>query len=499
MSENIRKVLLIGIDGASWNIIQRLRHTEILSMSYIEGNAAHGVLESTIPPWSVPAWNSLFSGVRPEKLGIYSFIKRYGGKLAPVSNELDDQVYLWDLVSMHGRKVIAVNVPCVSKAIPVNGYFVAGFLANRKKLAYPSTLNEKLLRYGYIVDVTDAHPLTDEEYLEACVEMTIQRTTLFLSLAKEVDWSLGIIVYTCSDRIQHRFLKTRFSFVEKYYEVLDRCIAKLLDFVDIGNDTIVFMVSDHGFKIPKAAFSVNTWLASKGYLSINGVSLRRRVKRIINYYISNNYLMLTMLRKLVKTLSILLRKRKDVTHKVHNGVKVVRGAYMPSEDGAIYITGVPGSLRGLLSERIAEELSKYVPEVRVHLAHELSWILGEEEIPDLILESDSLAFSTDPTLPVKLRTMRATHSRHGVFIALGPRKIMNPGFKGTLKVTDVAPTILYCLGVFIPTYVDGHVITALFTEKFVSERKLRYNTMTYNKAKLLAKIHRFKMLMKSRN
>jgi predicted AlkP superfamily phosphohydrolase/phosphomutase len=265
-------------------------------MKFIKANTAYGVLESTIPPWSVPAWNSLFSGVKPEKLGLYSFVKKLGDRLVPALKELDDQVYVWDIVSMYGKKVVAVNIPCVANSIPVNGFFIAGFLADRNFIAWPSTLTNKLHSWKYIVDVTDLHPLTDEEYLEICIKTTIKRTALFLELIRRVDWSLGIIVYTCSDRIQHRFLKTRFSFVEKYYEVLDRSIAKLLNSLDLS-DTAVFIVSDHGFKVPKAAFSVNTWLAGRGYLELeHRPSTRERLIKTINYIISNNFILLTITR-----------------------------------------------------------------------------------------------------------------------------------------------------------------------------------------------------------
>lgn len=105
----MEKALLIGIDGASWNIIQRLKHTEVLSMRFIKSGAAWATLKSTLPPWSIPAWNSLFAGLSPERLGIYGFLKPSGDKLVPLTRELDGQVYLWDLVSMRRGRVIAVN------------------------------------------------------------------------------------------------------------------------------------------------------------------------------------------------------------------------------------------------------------------------------------------------------------------------------------------------------------------------------------------------------
>ena len=144
------KALVIGIDGASWNVIEKLKGMQIFSKKFIKQNTAYGVLESTIPPWSIPAWNAVFSGVKPKKMRLYSFIKRQGNSLTPVLSELDDQVYIWDLVSMRDEGVLVVNVPCVSRAISVNGYFVAGFLADRSRLVFPFSLSKILNNYRYI-------------------------------------------------------------------------------------------------------------------------------------------------------------------------------------------------------------------------------------------------------------------------------------------------------------------------------------------------------------
>ena len=95
------KTLVIGVDGAAWNIIEKLKRMRILSKKFIEQNTAYGVLKSTIPPWSIPAWNALFTGVKPEKMRLYGFIKRRDNSLAPALGELNNQVYIWDLSLIH--------------------------------------------------------------------------------------------------------------------------------------------------------------------------------------------------------------------------------------------------------------------------------------------------------------------------------------------------------------------------------------------------------------
>ncbi|RLG74273.1 MAG: hypothetical protein DRO14_05895 [Thermoprotei archaeon] len=249
--------------------------------------------------------------------------------------------------------------------------------------------------------------------LEVCIKATIQKTAPFLEPSRRAKWMLGIIVYTHSDRIQHRFLETRFSFVEKYYEVLDTCMARLLDETDLSN-TIVFIVSDHGFKIPKAAFSVNTQLAGRGYLSVDPIPTKSRVARIVKHTLSNNYTLLTIARKAAKMLRPTLRRSiEQARQETRNKSRAVKGAYMPSEDGTIYIVNVADEVRRVLADRITEEIRRHLPEVKVHRAIEVYGV-AQNEAPDLVLESDSLAFSVDPALPLRLRTMRATHARENI-------------------------------------------------------------------------------------
>jgi arylsulfatase A-like enzyme len=45
---------------------------------------------------------------------------------------------------------------------------------------------------------------------------------------------------------------------------------------------------------------------------------------------------------------------------------------------------------------------------------------------------------------------------------------------------DLAPTILYCLGVPIPDDMDGQVLTDIFTEEFVSAHTIQYTKAPYS-------------------
>lgn len=485
----IERVLMIGIDGGSWNVFQKFKRFNILTLNYLKENTAYGPLNSTIPPWTIPSWTTMFTGVEPDKHGIYGFFKKVKEKLIFVSGELDDQAYLWDFVSMNGRKVIAINVPTVRSAIPVRGYFIGGFLSHNENFAWPTWLKDKLKNWRYELDIPSG-TMSDDEYVEKCVEITHKRTSLFMYLAERVKWDLGLLVYTCSDRIQHRFLKSRPSLVEYYFDVLDKNLSLIIDSFNDGR-TLIIIVSDHGFKIPSEVFSVNAWLVYKGYLSLNS-DIRSRVTRLIRHQISNNYILLSLGREFNKLFINMLKN--NLSNKEGNILKSreIKGAYMASEDGSIFININP-RIKDKFIQKIIKDLTIFNGgRITVYTAKQI-YRRYIEEAPELILYSDRYAFSSDHLLPIKVKTIRATHAKDGIFIVLGPDHITRRGQITGVSVRDITPTILYSLGLPIPSYMDGKVVYDIFTDRFISYNKPKYIDISYNKARLKVKMHRLKI------
>jgi predicted AlkP superfamily phosphohydrolase/phosphomutase len=63
----------------------------------------------------------------------------------------------------------------------------------------------------------------------------------------------------------------------------------------------------------------------------------------------------------------------------------------------------------------------------------------------------------------------ATHRMDGVFIAAGPMVRPNARIAGA-NIVDVAPTVLYALGLPVPEDMDGRVLTEIFEPSFVEAR-----------------------------
>jgi predicted AlkP superfamily phosphohydrolase/phosphomutase len=69
------KLLIFGIDGGTFDMIKpMLKEGKLPHLGRLMDEGIHGVLESTIPPLTAPAWATFFTGKNPGKHGIYDFV-----------------------------------------------------------------------------------------------------------------------------------------------------------------------------------------------------------------------------------------------------------------------------------------------------------------------------------------------------------------------------------------------------------------------------------------
>jgi predicted AlkP superfamily phosphohydrolase/phosphomutase len=125
-------VVFIGLDGASWPIIDTLIATgDLPVMQRLKAGGSWGTLRSVDCYFTPPAWTSMLSGYRPERTGIYTFGKWSGeGDVFQSVSALDIAVpRVWDVASAAGKRVAVTGVPVTYPAGPVNGIMVSGLMA----------------------------------------------------------------------------------------------------------------------------------------------------------------------------------------------------------------------------------------------------------------------------------------------------------------------------------------------------------------------------------
>jgi len=77
MSSRSNRVLVIGLDGATFDILTPLiAKDQLPHLTTLLSQGSWGRLASTVPPFTAAAWSSLITGQNPGPHGIISFETR---------------------------------------------------------------------------------------------------------------------------------------------------------------------------------------------------------------------------------------------------------------------------------------------------------------------------------------------------------------------------------------------------------------------------------------
>jgi len=102
------KILLIGIDGADWKVINLLlKEDKLPTFKKLIQKGSWGNLQSFFPLASETIWTSIFTGKSPDKHGITAQLMKDPDtqELVPPTSNLIKTKKLWNILSEFKRKV----------------------------------------------------------------------------------------------------------------------------------------------------------------------------------------------------------------------------------------------------------------------------------------------------------------------------------------------------------------------------------------------------------
>ena len=291
--------MLIGLDCAEPSLVLERWRDELPTISGLMERGAYGRLTSVIPPITVPAWSCMMSSKTPGDLGVYGFRNRadhtYDGNFIAMGDAIREP-RLWDYVTRAGGSSIVLSVPGTFPPRPLNGVMVGCFLTPsvESKYTYPAALKDEIAEVvgEYLFDTKDFRTDDKEYLLRQVYEMTDRRFRLAEHLLETKPWTLFAMVEMGPDRMHHGFWKfmdpehrkheagnAYENAILDYHRHVDGLIAKLLEHAD--DDTVVFVLSDHGAKRLDGGIRINEWLRQEGLLATlaepDGVSSLRDV------------------------------------------------------------------------------------------------------------------------------------------------------------------------------------------------------------------------------
>ena len=177
------KVLVIGLDGATFDVVRPAIDRGLMPhLARLIEQGASGLLHSTVPAMSPPAWTSMITGMNPGKHGIYDFVRRQPGSYRLQTMRSDFYAYqtMFDYLSSLGRRVAAINIPLTYPPRPVNGVMVSGLGAPpRGQFVYPPELREQLLADGYAIDnELEFQPGHERAFADALIDVAQRQVEL---------------------------------------------------------------------------------------------------------------------------------------------------------------------------------------------------------------------------------------------------------------------------------------------------------------------------------
>lgn len=275
-----RRVVVIGIDGTPYTFLQRmLAEKRMPNLARLIAGGSLARMNSVYPTVSSVAWSSYMTGQNPARHGIFGFVDRDPATLKtfiPTSRMMHSRT-LWEYLSDAGKRVIVINVPLTYPPRVVNGILIGDFLApSVDKVAYPAEVSQRLKAWRYRIDTDPWLARESKEKLLTDVNETFDRRveTMFHLMAEE-DWDFFQCHIMETDRLFH-FLWEQMELNDPLYapqflafiEKMDRMLGDVMGRLDEATTLVV--LSDHGFCTLDKEVYVNTWLAQRGWLKLQG-------------------------------------------------------------------------------------------------------------------------------------------------------------------------------------------------------------------------------------
>lgn len=279
-------MLLLGLDCASPQLIFEQFTSELPHMRQLMQAGTWGILDSSIPCITVPAWACLTTGRDPGVLGIYGFRNRVTYDYAPltvVDSTAVQQPRLWEILAQHDKQSLIMNVPQTYPVKPIDGYMVSGFLTpnTNQQFAFPAIFKNEVLKQqpNYRFDVRKFRTVPRNELLQQLHQLMEVQYALLEHALKTKTWDFAMHVNIGVDRLHHAFWRYHDSqhrlhepdspfnnAIRDYYVRVDEWLGRLIEAA--GEDTIVLIASDHGVKRMDGAVAINEWLRLNGWLTL---------------------------------------------------------------------------------------------------------------------------------------------------------------------------------------------------------------------------------------
>ncbi|MCY3024386.1 MAG: alkaline phosphatase family protein [Planctomycetota bacterium] len=482
-----KKVLILALDSVNREALQpHLDAGRMPNLARLIARGASGILRSTLPAHTAPAWTTLATGKHPGVHGVLNF-RRFDPRTQQARlNTTQDVPHktVWQLLDEAG---LQVGVVCQPQSYPVrelkHGFVVSGFETPSTDcdFTWPRALKDDVLkqvpefrfRSERVRDWNAGKDWTRWDDFSAGMDSLCAENehahALSLYLATSRFWDVLFLYCQATDALFHKAWRwcdpetraedtARAARIDRFFARLDEMLGQFLALRQ-AQDAVVLVCSDHGHGPAQELVRVNGLLADLGFLQRGGVLTQARAawKRVTG-------------RRRAKGLGIAVDWART-------------RAYMPFEAiaGFLYLNRQGREPGGIVGETQAPALMHDLVETLArqtspHSGRPLFDALttpaeaypqrGGFEFPDLFaLPARGVnlvrKLSFGPSVEIPGEKQRGTHRPEGFFALSGAGVLTRPGAEASLA--DLAPTILAALGLPVPSDMTGRALSGCFS------------------------------------
>lgn len=526
---NKKKLLIIGLDGATWNIIEPLRKKGLLpTFDLLLKNGVWSYLNSTVPPSTFPAWTTFMTGKNPGKHAVYDFTERIHGtyKLRFLNATFRRAKSLWRILSESGLRVGVMGLPVTFPPEDINGFMISGFDSPVARKIDPSFVRPVEL-YQEIKEQFGDYKISEllENYMneswyhsarEKIEDSLDKKAKTALYLYQKEPWDCFMVLFGESDTAAHHFWKFYDNSSPRYehvsgvlsniipyiYQKLDNVVERFVE--KLWEDTSIIIVSDHGFGgIGIKAISINKWLEQEGFLSQNfqsslidrGLELLKETGLKYSPHSFQELVFRSSLKRVAQQIEASSRFsgiQWDRTSAFSEDVGYFPCVHINLQGrepkGIVSQTGYE-KIRDSIIEKISAWKDPYTEKPIVRNAWKREVIYKGDYVPlapDIILDLNTdhgysylclphNYFSSDKTCKklkkdelsgIRRLSMSGSHRPEGIFLFSGDILSVSGKLSEGVDLQDICPTVLSFFGIPIDKDMDGRTIN-IFKQQHV--------------------------------
>ncbi len=308
-------------------------------------------------------------------------------------------------------------------------------------------------------------------YLDQCELVIAERERMMRFELDRFNEGFFFVLYDTPDRVQHMLWRFRdpshpgyepdrakdySTLIEQHYSRCDKLLAPVLDKVD--ENTLLIVLSDHGFNTFRRAFDTNTWLHQNGLLALkNGSKPSEELgDAFASVDWSRTYAYAVGLGGIY--LNFKGRERDGIVEegteaeKLRNAIQSGLGRIIDSHPQAPAIRSVSRRedlYSGPYAANAPDLLVNFNPGFRV------SWQSAVGGFANSLIEDNMRKWGGDHIIDPEAVPGIVFMNRVGIGDTGAPVRVIRNTDLGGANIIDLAPTILNYLGVPVPQSMEG--------------------------------------------